>query len=652
MHADLEKYVKAGKLPAEFAARLDKFSPGKYVLHQDWGVGKVAAWSLPKQKVKFIFENDKAHVMGLKLAYDLAYNQLVPLPEGHFLITCYEDPAGCAERADDKETILDFLRMVLEHNFSLREGIEEVLPMEPEDLERFLCGRVIPTQNWKTWWEKARAAMRDEPSFRLPTRRGEAIAIRHAATAAEALLADYNEATTLESCVRILDQTRLSEVLENEYGIVARLVKAMEEDIERDHSEPQHVLELIIIRDEITSNIRNSGEEKAAELDAALAAEGVPTFTTLADKLTTIASSDIVGYIGELSAARQHKVYAAIRDAQGEGWLPYVTNIFLFGGAKVTVPAADFIIANGAKEQLFSDIINGISRQSLGPDVLIWICRERNSDAKEVVEKARMALGSAIINAIEKDSVEGGPNRALRLRNLLVDDKDLAPDLVTGISELEARPFAKALYDSSMLPDLDRNLLLANMMKVHPSLQEIVLTRTTAREKQSLFVSLRSYAARKAEHEELVNVRIPKNKHDLEITRAEGDLRENGGYQDAKATRQVLMRRLYELERLLNQAEPTDFRNVDCEQTGMGTKVTFTTEKGESVVYTILGAWDSIPEQNVISYSSKLGTRLVGHKIGDSVRLPLEIGGKQVKVTVAKIEPADKELIFPDEEGQ
>ncbi len=649
MHADLEKFVKAGKLPADFAARLDKFSPGNYVLHQDWGVGKVAAWSLPKQKVKFIFENDKVHVMGIRLAYDLAYNQLTPLPEGHFLITCYDDPQGVAEQADGKETILDFLRMVLEHNFSLREGIDEVLPMQPEDLEKFLSGRVIPAENWKAWWEKARAAMRDEPSFRLPTRRGEAIAIRHAASAAEALLADYSEATTLESCVRILDQTRLTEVLEGEYTLVAKLVKAMEEDIERDHSEPQHVLELIIIRDDIISTIRNSGEQKAAELDAALATEGVPTFTTLADKLTTIASSDIVGYIGELSAARQHCVYEAIREAQGDGWLPYVTNIFLFGGAKVTVPAAEFIIANGAKEQLFSDIVNGISRQSLGPDVLIWICRERKGDAKEVVEKARMALGSAIINAIEKDSVEGGPNRALRLRNLLMDDKELAPDLVTGISEMEARPFAKALYDSSMLPDLDRNLLLANMMKVHPSLQEIVLTRTKTKEKQSLFVSLRSYAARKAEHEDLVNVRIPKNKHDLEITRAEGDLRENGGYQDAKATRQVLMRRLYELERLLNQAEPTDFRDASCEQTGMGTKVTFTTDKGQSVVYTILGAWDSIPEQNVISYSSKLGAKLLGHKVGDSVRLPQEIGGKQVKMTVAKIEPADKALIFPDE---
>ena len=645
MHVDLEKFVKAGKIPADFAARLDKFSPGRYVMHPEWGVGKVEAWSLPRQKVKINFEQNPAHVLGLKLAF----NQLTPVPEDHFLIACYDDPAECRRKAEDKKEMLDFIAFVLGHNKSLREGVDEILPMQPEDLERFLSGRVIPADNWKAWWEKARAAMRDNPRFRLPTKRGEAICTREAASAAEALLEDYSDATTLEACVRILDQAHL-DVLDGEYDIVARLVKAMEDDIEKDRTEPQHVLELIIIRDEILETVSRGETARREALDAALSAHGVSSFTTLADKLQTITSEEIVNYIGELSTSRQRCVYDALPEAYPDNWLTYTTNIFLFGGAKVTAPAADFIIAKGGKEQLFSDILNGISRQNLSPDVLIWICRERHGVAREVVDKAKMPLGAAIISAIERDSAEGGPNRALRLRNMLMDDKDLAPDLVTGISELEARPFAKALYDSSVLPDLDRNLLLANMMKVHPSLQEIVLTRTQHKEKQSLYVSLRSFAARKAEYEDIINVRIPKNKHDLEITRAEGDLRENGGYQDAKATRQVLMRRSEELSRLLAQAEPTDFSGASCETTGMGTQVTFTTDKGQEVVYTILGAWDSIPEERVVSYSSRLGSKLIGHKVGDTLRLPLEIGGEQVKMTIKAIAPAPAELIYPDGE--
>lgn len=644
MHADLEKLVKAGKIPADFAARLDLFAPGKYVMHQDWGVGKVSAWSLAQSKVKIDFENKEGHILGLKLAF----NQLTPIPEGHFLIACYDDAEGCRKQAEDKDTILDFIKMVLTHNLSLREGIDEVLPMQPEDLEKFLSGRVIPAESWKAWWEKARAAMRDNPTFRLPTKRGECIALRTATSAAEALADDYADANSLADCVRILDLAKL-DVLKGEFAIVAKLVKAMEEDVNKGHLEPQHVLELIIIRDEILENVAANDADRAA-MDAALSEAGVTTITTLADKLRDVSSEDIVGYIGELSVARQNKVYAALPEAMGDRWLAYAMNIFLFGGAKVTAAAADFIIGKGAKEQLFADITNGISRQSLSPDVLIWVCKERNGLAKEVVDKTRMPLGAALIAAIERDSAEGGPNRALRLRNLMLEDKSLAPDLVTGISELEARPFAKAIYDSSVLPELDRNLLVANMMQVHPSLQEIVLSRNAHKERQSMYVSLRSYAARKAEHEDIVNVRIPKNKHDLEITRAEGDLRENGGYQDARATRQVLMRRAEELARLLATAEPTDFSSVSCDETNMGTQVTFTTAKGKEVVYTILGAWDSVPEQNIISYSSKLGAKLLGHKVGDKLRLPLEIGGDQVMMTIKSIAPAPKELIYPDGE--
>ena len=647
MHSDLEKLVKAGKIPVDFAKRLDKVAPGRYVMHGEWGVGKVETWSLGKQVVKVNFEKRPAYVMGLKLAY----NQLTPIPEGHFLIGFYDDPDGSRKQAEGKETLLPFIKHVLEHNLSLREGIHEVLPMQPEDMEHFLSGRVIPVDQWKVWWEKARLAMRQSPQFRLPTKRGEAITLRQAGSAAEALLADYTDAGSLESCVRILDQAHLDEVLRGEVELASKLVVAMEQDIERDHMEPQHVLSLIIIRDEIPAKVSSKEEDRAA-LHAAVQAAGVTKLTSLSERLSTLPAEEVVGYIGELTPARQHSAYAAVREAYPDSWQDYMTHLFLYGGSRVTPHAAAFILEHGSREKLFSELLSGISRQTLQPSVLIWICKERHGVSKEIVDKAKMALGSAIISAIERDSADGAPNRALRLRNMLLEDRDLAPDLVTGLTEPEARPFAKAIYDSSVLPDLDRNFLLANMMKVHPGLQEIALTRTAPKAKQTLYVSLRSFAARKAEYEEIVNVKIPKNKHDLEITRAEGDLRENGGYQDAKATRQVLVRRSEELSRLLAQAQPTDFSDVNCEAVNMGVSVTFVTEDGQEVVYTVLGAWDSVPEQRVVAYSSKLGAKLIGHKVGDSVRLPLEIGGDPVKMTVRSIKPAPRELIFPDEQTE
>ncbi len=642
MNSELQRLVGARKIPLEFAQRLDKFSPGNYVLHNRLGIGKVVDWSIAKQTVTIDFEKAPATSMGLKLAF----NQLTILPQGHFLVKFFDDPEGFKKMADDKATLVEFMRMILSCNLSLREGIDEVLPIDPDDLERFLSGRVVPAKSWKSWWERARVAMRDDPGFRLPTKRGEAIMMREASSAAEALLEDYSEAKTLASCVRILDLAR-RDMLDGEFDVMARLIREMARDIENDRAEPQHVLELIIIRDELMASVAANPETKQ-KLDAALADAGVESFVSLAEKLETISGESIVTYIGELSAARQRLVYMALPEAQGEEWLNYALDIFFNGGAKTTAPVADFIIAQGEKKRLFADIVNGLSRQSLSADVLIWLCRERNGLAKDILSKSKMILGSAILNAIDRDSLEGGPNRALRLRNILLEDKRLAPDLIEGLSEPEARPFAKSLYDSAVLADLDRNLLLANMMKVHPGLQDVVLSRTKLKERQHTYVSLRSFEARKAEYEDLINVRIPKNKHDLEITRAEGDLRENGGYQDAKATRQVLMRRSEELSRLLSMAEPTDFASVDTNQTGMGTRVTLASDKGKNISYTILGAWDSDPEQGVIPYSSRLGQKLCGLKLGESVRIPLEAGASPVKMTIKSIERAPKELILPE----
>ena len=44
-------------------------------------------------------------------------------------------------------------------------------------------------------------------------------------------------------------------------------------------------------------------------------------------------------------------------------------------------------------------------------------------------------------------------------------------------------------------------------------------------------------------------------------------------------------------------------------------------DSGKEETYTILGAWDSDPEQGIISYQTAIGQALLGHKIGDVVTL-------------------------------
>ena len=147
--------------------------------------------------------------------------------------------------------------------------------------------------------------------------------------------------------------------------------------------------------------------------------------------------------------------------------------------------------------------------------------------------------------------------------------------------------------------------------------------------------------ARKKELEELVNVKIPENLHNKKISRAEGDLRENGGYQDAKEVEKVLNRRRAELEHALALARGTDFAVTDTSRAAMGTKVTLQPlNGGEPVVYTILGAWDTNSEKHIVSYLSQVGKELTGKSVGDQVKIVPMDGDKKKVYTITKIEAA------------
>jgi transcription elongation GreA/GreB family factor len=103
----------------------------------------------------------------------------------------------------------------------------------------------------------------------------------------------------------------------------------------------------------------------------------------------------------------------------------------------------------------------------------------------------------------------------------------------------------------------------------------------------------------------------------------------------------VLMRRKSETERELSLARGTDFANPDTTQVSIGTIATLKeTATGQTDVYTILGAWDSDPENGIVSYLSAVAQSLIGHKVGERVKVPTEHGDREVEIV--SIEPYRK----------
>ena len=607
MHADLEKLLSLGKITPSLAEKLDRIAPGRYCFHTTWGAGKVISWNLAAKKLVIDFEENPEHEVALEFAPKI----LEFLHDDHFLARRYEDTESLINLSVDDP--VELVRVTLQ-------GYGNSLT--PEKLEAALKGTVIAADKWKNWWDKVRAMLRSNVQFMMPTRKGERITLRtNILSRAQAALEDYNKAADLKAKVRVLDGIKMETVM-TEPDAVNALVQAVDADVRNGGSLAlQQVLELAVLRDDLIAAVKNTE-----------AAQAVYPLRSIVERFAEVLNS--------MPAVRQKRVYVTLPAVFGEEWTQKALELFDASGARAVGEIAKFLIEEGHDKALVKHLKHELLRQTLPAESLIWICRQRHDASKPLFG---LPVGIAMLSLIEQDHMDGGPNRMLRLKNLFMEDKNIIQEMIKGQDVAEVRQFAKMLYNTSAFSEQDRGALMARVISVFPDLHAIVLDALvdTSDKPEPIFVSWDSLEARKKELEELVNVKIPENLHNKKISRAEGDLRENGGYQDAKEVEKVLNRRRSELEQALALARGTDFAVTDTSKAAMGMKVTLQPlAGGDAVVYTILGAWDTNPEKHIVSYLSQVGKELTGRSVGDQVKI-VPMDGDQKKVfTITKIEAA------------
>jgi transcription elongation GreA/GreB family factor len=183
------------------------------------------------------------------------------------------------------------------------------------------------------------------------------------------------------------------------------------------------------------------------------------------------------------------------------------------------------------------------------------------------------------------------------------------------------------------------------MVKVYPELESMIAGAET-QEKAALIVSWSSLEKRRAEHEEIVKVKIPENTKEIAIARSYGDLSENFEFKAAKQMQSVLMRRKAELEQMLHDARGTSFENPDTSRVSIGTIVTLrNAETHNEETYTILGAWDGNPDRHIISYQTAIGQALLGHEVGETI--PLNTEDSVAQFVIVSIQPAPPDQTAP-----
>jgi transcription elongation factor GreA len=132
----------------------------------------------------------------------------------------------------------------------------------------------------------------------------------------------------------------------------------------------------------------------------------------------------------------------------------------------------------------------------------------------------------------------------------------------------------------------------------------------------------------KLRSEDLMNLSRAKN-----VAAAEGDLSENAEYHAAREQLEQVQRRIHDLEVQLRSPRFIEDLQISCERVSIGTRVScLDLESREEVTYTLLGEADAVPERNIISYLSPLGSGLVGKELDDDVDIVLPAGTRRLRV--------------------
>src|SRR2546430_250377 len=610
MNAELEKVVESGKLTTNAAEQLEQLRPGSFCLHKSWGFGRVAEWNLLLNQIVIDFKTKPKHPMQLGYAAE----NLIPIPPKHFL----------ARKVNEAEAIKALLKSdpaAVVRN--ILEGFDGKATLA--QISEVLIGDLFTEAEWKRWWTSAKKAMKASGYFSVPTKKSEPIALRaEPVSRAEELLAFFNQTRQPKEQATALDQIIR---FHHEFKDPKTQLQPIMQRIENTAGQNQKLhspltFELVLARDDLL--------------------ERVPGLTTTrpdltVERLISEEESRLIEILSKLPSAKERRVLQALPRSLGDAWTRRAWQMMGSNNPRLVAQIPKIFVENGRSEELQTMLERAVREHSASSEVMIWLCRDRANWPELVTPE----ILPAILSAIERDQ-HNEASRSSRLRDLLLDDRELISDIFKNSEVGAARDVMRRLLLTPVFDNLTKRSLMARVIKLYPELESMATGAQPEEKAETLIVSWSSLHKKQEEYEEIVNKKIPENSKEIGVARSYGDLRENFEFKAAKQMQAVLMRRKSELEQMLHRARGTDFSIADTSQVSIGTIATLRdVESAQEEPYTILGAWDGDPDHRIISYQTAIGQALLGKKRGERVTLNTDHGSATYEVVAIEAAPVD-----------
>lgn len=581
-------------------AKLESMQPGAYCVHRAWGLGQIKDYVERDNRLIIDFQNGR---------------------EGHAM-----DPVFCV----DKLEILDD-QDILVRAQKEKDVVDEMVKSRPADLIvdildraedkcataleiETILSRLMGPAKFKKWWTQTKKALVKDPRVAVPAKKTEPFILRdEPIRAEEEVLDEFFETKAPKKKIilasKLIDLSVKHEDINEELpSILSELASSLAETKQLN---PGERLYGIWVRNDLARFIHTDVE--SLEPTSASIIGTAPDLSALAD---------------QIPASHYNRYIDLIERTIPEQWERITFDILKNSSGKLTAECINFLIEHDKEAEIAATFERWLVEQNLKAPVLTWILKNRSSRkySKMLAGLMTPRLLSAIFFAIDYEALQNTSSRRIPLADLVSEDMDLVGDLLADATYETAHDLAQTLMLNQGFEDLSKKSLLARFIRVFPSIQSIVggePVPSESQEDEELVVSQASFDERKKEYDELITVKIPKNKEDIAEARAHGDLRENAEYKMARQEQDILLAQKNELEVTINKARVTDFSDASTSKVSIGSVVQLESKK-ESATYSILGAWDGNPDKNILSYQTPLGKALLGRSIGDHVTVEID----------------------------
>jgi len=634
-HSHLDDYLKDSLLQNyrnihEAITDFEKhiaFDKGSFVYHRSWGVGRIA--KVEGDDIVIDFAKKRGHEMSLKMAV----SALQTLSGEHIWVL---------KATWKKEKLHDKIKEDIE--WALKTIIKSYdNHCSVKQIKKELCPGVFTLNEWTNWHNKAKHILSSNASFGVAPENIDVYTVRdRPISIGEKFYNEFKAERKFFNRVHLFRRFVHQAEVENEGEYFNEMLNYFRGFLKAGNQDnAAYIASYLLIKNTAASfpEIANMISEK---LNFSEIFESIENLPALYGELKYKDDAGGETYNMQKDFLAQIKLF--ISDWQD-------VYIRLFPRA-LDESILDALKEAGKSEKIISMIKGCFENYKDNRGAVIWLYNNFSDDP--LYEQSGITTEKEIITLIhildlgyhEIENHRNTPeNKKLNRQafNILFPPDDKPDVLKDYIKETDSRESVVRIYTLiEDVKDLDitEKIKLQSVIRAKYPDYKFAFGAEKAAVSRGLMVTAGKYEEKQKQLAHIMEVEVPANSKEIAFALSLGDLRENAEYKAAKEKQEILNSTAAKLKSEIERAQIFNPSGLGTDHVSFGTKVTLYNESaGKNEVYTILGPWESDPDNNIISYLSPFGQALVNKTAGET--FDFSIGGEKQTFKIEEIVSAE-----------